>query len=168
MRNWPQRNREFSGMPHLPPMMARLSWSRNTAPDVGWQGFYSIRGRQKKSRARKTGVLACQGRHASGLSEPCLSGWLPKEFGVPPSGGLEPRKRGTPNRTSPFNALGLATNRIGMVRTAEDGCLPGQPGRLSSIPSATFSTSSKLIVMAAMRCRALRTHKIGPALGKCC
>ena len=24
------------------------------------------------------------------------------------------------------------------VRTAEDGCLPGQPGRLSSIPSATF------------------------------
>ena len=45
--------------------------------------------------------------------EPCLSGWLPKEFGVPPSGGLPPRKRGTPNGTSPCNVLGLATNRRG-------------------------------------------------------
>jgi len=36
-----------------------------------------------------------------------------REFGVPPSGSLQPRKRGTPNRTSPFNAPGLATNRMG-------------------------------------------------------
>ena len=44
----------------------------------------------------------------------CPSGWLTKEFGVPPSGGLQPRERGTPNRSPPFNALNLSANRIGM------------------------------------------------------